>query len=282
MTLPPDMDLFLFDVEGTLVTSIDAPRPLPGARELLGRIQRLGRGVALVSNIGRKSHREVWRKLRRTGFAIAPEQLMTAGRATAIYLRRTGVRRVFILSEGGAREDLCAAGLEIVNPPRGRGAGLWTEGGGRSTTRSPLPPATAVDAVVVAADRGLDYPGLNAATRLVAAGAPLVCCGASLAFRGTYRGDAGLFLGEGAIARAIAAAAGARVTTIGKPDPRIFREVLRQFRVPAGRTAMVGDSGSDMEGAARARLGLRAYVGSGDVEADLELPSIGALARRWA
>lgn len=257
MTLPGDIDLFLFDIEGTLVHSIDTPRPLPGARRLVGRIQRSGRDVALLSNIGRKSHREVWRRLRRAGFSITPDRLMTAGRATALYLQRTGARRVFVLSEGGVREDLRAAGLRMVQ-------------------RSP------VDAVVVAAHRGLAYRDVNRATRLVAAGALLICCGASLTFRGTYQGDSGLFLGEGAIARAISTATGARVTTIGKPDPRIFREVLRGFGVPAHRAAMVGDGAGDMEGAARARLGLRVHLGTKDVDADLKVRDVGTLNRLWA
>lgn len=256
MALPPDIDLFLFDIEGTLVGSIDAPGPLPGARDLVARIRRSGRGVALLSNIGRRSHRQVLGALRRAGFDIAPETLMTAGRATALHLRRRGARRVFVLSEGGAREDLRAAGFRIVRGP----------------------PA---DAVVVAAHRGSTYRDLNTATRLVAGGAPLICCGASLAFRGTYRNDTGLFLGEGAVARAIAAATGARVTTIGKPDPRIFREVLREFRVPAERAAMVGDGRGDMEGAARAGLGLRVYLGTREVDADLQVRDIMTLNRRW-
>ena len=256
MTLPGNIELFLFDIEGTLVDSIDSPRPLRGGRELVGRIQRSGRSVALLSNIGRKSHREVWRKLRRAGFDITPDQMMTAGLATALYLRRRKARRVFVLSEGGAREDLRAAGLRPVRSP----------------------PA---DAVVVAAHRGLSYRDLNAATRLVAAGAPLVCCGASLTFRGTYRGDSGLFIGEGAVARAIASAARARVTTIGKPDPRIFREALRRFRVPARRAAMVGDSAGDMEGAARARIGLRVFLGEGNVASDRRFADISRLERAW-
>lgn len=256
MALPPDIDLFLFDIEGTLVGSIDAPRPLPGARDLVARIRRSGRGVAFLSNIGRKSYRQVLDSLQRAEFGVGPGDLMTAGHATALYLRRRGARRVFVLSEGGAREDLRAAGFRIVRGPP-------------------------VDAVVVAAHRGATYRDLNAATRLVAGGAPLVCCGASLAFRGTYRGDSGLFLGEGALARAIAAATGARVTTIGKPDPRIFREVLREFNVPAGRAAMVGDGRGDMEGAARAGLGLRVYLGAEEVDADLAVWDIMALNRRW-
>jgi HAD superfamily hydrolase (TIGR01450 family) len=256
MALPRDIDLFIFDVEGTLVDSIDTARALPGARGLVGRIQRAGRKVALLSNIGRKSHREVLRRLRSAGFEVGPSDLMTTGRATALHLQRRGARRVFLLSEGGAREDLRAAGLRTVRGP----------------------PA---DAVVVAAHRGLTYRDLNAATRLVAGGAPLICCGASPVFRGTYRGDSGLFLGEGAVARAIAAATGARVETVGKPDPRIFRETLRQSGVAAGRAAMVGDSRSDMEGAARARLGLRVYLGTGSVEADLRCAEISRLERAW-
>lgn len=256
MALPRGIDLFIFDVEGTLVDSIDTARPLPGARGLVGRIRRAGRKVAFLSNIGRKPHREVLRRLRGAGFEACPEELMTAGRAAALHLARRGARRVFLLSEGGAREDLRAAGLRTVRGP----------------------PA---DVVVVAAHRGLAYRELNTATRLVAGGVPLVCCGASLLFRGTYLGDSGLFLGEGAVARAIAAATGARMETVGKPDPRIFREALRQSGVPAKRAAMVGDSRSDMEGAARARLGLRVYLGSGRVEADLRFADISRLARAW-
>lgn len=254
--IPSDIDLFLFDIDGTLVDSIDLARPLPGARPLLARLRRSGRRVALLSNIGRRSHREVWRRLRRSGFSLPPESLMTAGRATALYLRRSGARRVCVLSEGGARKDLEAAGLRVVHGP----------------------PA---DAVVVAAHRGCTYRELNQAMRLVAGGARLVCCGASLTFRGTYRGDTGLFLGEGALALAIGRATGRPVVTVGKPDPRIFREVLRASRTPPRRAAMIGDGAGDMLGAKRARLGLRVYLGEGDIDADMKVPNVGALNRLW-
>ncbi|MEK6978269.1 MAG: HAD-IA family hydrolase, partial [Candidatus Hydrothermarchaeota archaeon] len=91
---------------------------------------------------------------------------------------------------------------------------------------------------------------LNFAMRMVMAGAELVCAGASAHFRGSFHGDEGLFLGEAALAQAIAFGASAEVTYVGKPYPEIFRRALELKNAGIAEAVMVGDTlRSDIRGA---------------------------------
>jgi HAD superfamily hydrolase (TIGR01450 family) len=229
--------LFLFDIEGVLCDHMDDPWPLPAARELLVDLKDLGKKVVLLTNIGRNSKREVLSKLERMGFSVP---VITAGEATTRYIlsEKPGVR-VFVISEGGVLEDLRESGVEIV-------------------TEAPA------DFVVVGANRRVTYAELNQGMRLVLGGARLVCCGSSRIFRGRFLGDEGAFLGEAALAEAIASAAGVEFRIIGKPDPQIFHQALEiggGFRPE--EAVMFGDSLSDMEGAEAAGISRRIFLHRG-------------------
>jgi len=196
--------LFLFDLEGVLCTHIDRPEVYPHALDLLAALRRTGREFVILTNISRKSKRSVLERLRALGFDLGGEDLLTAGEAAALYIKARRARRVFAVSEGGLLEDLLAVGVEVV-------------------TEAP------VDMVAVGATRDATYSDLNFAMRMVMAGAELVCAGASAHFRGAFHGDEGLFLGEAALAHAIAFGAGAEVTYVGKPYPEIFRRAYRSL-----------------------------------------------------
>ncbi|MBI4361844.1 MAG: HAD family hydrolase [Euryarchaeota archaeon] len=227
---------WLLDIEGVLCDSMDTPHPLPGARGFLREAEERGSPVALLSNISRLSHRQVLRGLRAAGFRLRPRQVTTAGLAAASYLRARGHRRVYAISEGGLARDLEAAGLQVVRGP----------------------PA---DAVAVGAHRGLTGGHLTTALGLLHREAPLVLCGGSATFRGTYRGRTGVFPGEGSIAAALRHATGAPIDQVGKPDPRIYRMALQRVGLRPAWTVMVGDGAADILGAHRAHMAGAIYIG---------------------
>lgn len=217
--------LFLFDLEGVLCTHIDRPEVYPYALELLAAIRHTGREFIILTNISRKSKRYVLDRLRTLGFDLGEKDLLTAGEAAALYIKAKGTKRVFAITEGGLLEDLLTAGVEVV-------------------TEAP------VDVVAVGADRDATYNDLNFAMRMAMAGAELVCAGASTRFRGSFHGDEGDFLGEAALAQAIAFGSGAKVTYVGKPYPEIFRRALELKDAGIAEAVMVGDTlRSDIEGA---------------------------------
>ena len=217
--------LFLFDLEGVLCTHIDRPEVYPRALDLLAALRRTGREFVILTNISRKSKRSVLERLRAVGFDLGGGDLLTAGEAAALYIKAKGARRVFAITEGGLLEDLLTAGVEVV-------------------TEAP------VDVVAVGASRDATYNDLNFAMRMVMAGSELVCAGASAHFRGSFHGDEGLFLGEAALAQAIAFGAGAEVTYVGKPYPEIFRRALELKNAEIAEAVMVGDTPrSDIKGA---------------------------------
>jgi 4-nitrophenyl phosphatase len=209
--------LFIFDVEGVLMDSVDRPRPVAGALKLLDRLEAMGKKLHILSNVSRKSRRWIVEILRQQGFKVASDNITTASSATASYLRAWKPQaRCFLIGEEGLVEELSAAGLELVE-----------EG-----------PA---DAVVVAVDRKVTYQRLNHAMKLVKSGARLVCAGPNPVFRGVFEGEEGYFLGGKALCEAIAVASGTPPKYVGKPYPEVFEQVLERYGTKPDGAAMVGD-----------------------------------------
>jgi 4-nitrophenyl phosphatase len=101
-------------------------------------------------------------------------------------------------------------------------------------------------AVVVGVDHDFSYERLRASARAVAAGASFFAINLDARFP---VGPGAFDPGCGALAEAIAVAAGVRPTTIGKPEAPLFKFAIEGLGCPAGQAAMVGDStASDIKG----------------------------------
>lgn len=231
--------LFIFDIEGVLCNDIDDPRVVPQAPELVRELRARGKKIHIVTNISRKTKRDVLDSLNSLNFNLKLEDISTASSTTASYISTKHPQaRCFLLSEAGLAEELAARGLRVVDEKP-------------------------VDVVVVASDRTLTYSRLNAAMRLVSEGAEFICAGPSYVFRGTFGEDSGYFIGGGAISEAIRLASGVTPHYIGKPYPDIFQEALKRWDLRAGEAVMVGDKYStDVKGAKA--LGIASILVSGE------------------
>jgi HAD superfamily hydrolase (TIGR01450 family) len=218
--------LFIFDIEGVLCNDIDNPHVISHAPEFVNELRSRGKKIHVITNISRKTKRDILVSLNKLNFNLKLEDISTAGSTTASYINaRLPQARCFLLSEGGIKEEFEARGLKIVD-------------------KEP------VDVVVVASDRTLTYRRLNMAMRLVRGGAEFVCAGPSAVFRGTFGEDKGYFIGGGAITEAIRLASGVAPHYIGKPYPEIFQEALKRWGLEEGEAVMIGDKYStDVEGA---------------------------------
>jgi ribonucleotide monophosphatase NagD (HAD superfamily) len=174
-----DKKLWIFDVDNTLIHDIEHPAPFDDAVKLWRALREGGYELAILTNVGRLSSRQVNQALSEAGFEIPVERVFTAGAAAAAYIHnRNPGARCFVISEGGAQEDFVARGLDVTNNPP-------------------------IDFVAVGADRGMTFDELNFATKMVKNGAPLICISGSREYPGIYLGSEDIFIGERSIVSAI-------------------------------------------------------------------------------
>lgn len=229
---PPSPCGYLLDVDGVLHVGM---RPIPGAADLLARLDREGIPYRLLTNTTTSSRASLAAALRGIGLPVADGHLITAPVATAAYLRRTRPgARCYLLAKGDVADDFRDAGLTLVG----------------------LDDAPAADVVVVGgAENELTYARMNHAYRLLLGGAALVAMHRNTA----WRTAGGMSLDSGPFVLALEKAAGVRATVIGKPALAFFRQGLRSLGLPAAAVTMVGDdAANDLRPANR--LGLRTVL----------------------
>jgi len=210
--------LWVFDVDNTLIQDVEHPIPFDDALKLWASLSEKGYELAILTNVGRLSSRQVNQALSQAGFKIPVERVFTAGAAAAAYIHnRSPGARCFVIGEGGAQEDFVARGLDVTNNPP-------------------------IDFVAVGADRGMTFKELNFATKMVKEGAPIICISGSRDYPGKYLGSEDTFIGERSIVAAIEHATGAEAVVVGKPLPEIFVETVKALGHDISAAVMIGDN----------------------------------------
>lgn len=234
-------DYLLLDLDGVVYVGDEAT---PGAVEALAALRAAGKGIAFITNEGRRTGEEFVRKLWSLGFRASLEEVVTVGGAVQHVLaeRRDRWRSAYVIGAPVMHQHVLDAGVKVVN--------------GRDVPAVP-------DVVVVAAHGGFGYAELRDATLAVLGGAALVCAGADPVFP-AHGGQ--LWPGTGAVVAAVEAATGVKAENLGKPAAQPFLTALD--RLGPGRALVVGDRlDSDLAGAAAAGLD-GAIVLSGSTGAD--------------
>lgn len=213
-----DKKLWIFDVDNTLIHDVEHPTPFPDALKLWAALIEKNYEIAILTNVGRLSSRQVNQAISKAGFKIPTEHVFTAGSATAAYIyNRNPSARCFVISEGGAQEDFVARGLNVTNNPP-------------------------IDYVAVGADRGMTFQELNFATKMVKEGASLLCISGSKDYPGVYLGLDDIFIGELSIVYAIEHATGSKSVVVGKPLPEIFIETVKALGHQVSDAVIIGDN----------------------------------------
>lgn len=223
MGQPSRFKAFLVDVDGVLVKGGE---PIPGAREALSELKRMGDVVILTNNSTRSRARtaELLQALR---FPIEPEEVVTSSYIAARWLlERAGPSRVWIIGEEGLSEELKLAGHTLVPPQEAE----W---------------------IVVGMDRTLTYAKLADALRALLSGARLLATNRDR----TFPTPEGLLPGAGATVGAIEGMGFSPEAVVGKPSPTAFEIALRVAGAAPEETIMIGDRWeTDIQGAKRAGL----------------------------
>lgn len=205
----PVIDGLLLDIDGVLSISWKA---IPGSVDAMTAFRREGIPTRLVTNTTTHTRRALAETLGEAGFDVSPDEIVTAVVATASFLRRYRPgARVFVLSDGDARDDL--DGIDLVG-------------------------IDDADVVVIGgASDDFSYRTMNTIFRRLMDGAALVGMHRNLYWRTTD----GLELDGGAYIAGLEEAAGTTATICGKPTTAYFDAALELLGLPPDRVAMVGD-----------------------------------------
>jgi glycerol-1-phosphatase len=198
--------------------------PIAGAAEGIAALRAAGHRVAFVSNNSSQPVGEVAGKLAAAGVPASSDDVITSAVSAATLLAST--------LEPGAPVLACA-GPGVIE--------ALEEVGLRPVARVPA------SAVVVGFHRGFDYDELDRASAAVRDGARFVATNLDA----TYPVPGGMIPGSGAIAAAVATAAGRAPQVAGKPE----RPMVDLIRARLGMTGIVVGDRPSTDGALADALG---------------------------
>ena len=197
----------------------DASGAIPGAVAAVGALRAAGLGLRFVTNTTRRPHADVVDHLRQMEIDVEPDEVLTAPRACAAWLRSHAVRSVAVHLPEPTRVEFDAFVADDQSP----------------------------DAVVIG-DLGPDwtFERLNVAFRQVMGGGTLV----AIQKNRFWQTRSGLTLDAGPFVAALEYATGQSAVTVGKPSQAFFEAAAGSLGLALSRLVMVGDDVvSDIEGA---------------------------------
>jgi len=232
-------EALLFDAYGVLVHGGGA---LPGARELLGRLNREGRPYFIVTNDASKLPATAAARYQRFGLPLDASRILTSGMLLTPHFAAAGLRgrRCAVLGPADSARYVVDAGGAIVSP------------------------AEAFDVLVIGDESGFPFldwadAALSSLFASIDAGRPvhLVVPNPDLIYPGG--GGFGFAAGtianmfEGALSLRYPGRPDLRFVRLGKPNTPIFEDAIE--RLGTSRVVMVGDQlETDIKGARAAGL----------------------------
>ena len=221
--------LLLVDLDGVVYRGDD---PVPGVAAVLADRAARGDDVVYVTNNSMHYRADYVSRLTALGAPVAPDRIVSAPRATALYLEdhHPDVRRVLAVGASGLDRELRDVGLEVVN------AGFAAERMAKEGIDG-MAAAGGVGAVVAGVDPQFTYMRLAAAADCVRAGATFIATNRDP----TYPVERGLRPGAGSIVSAIEVASGQKPLVIGKPEPLLMEEAAHAVRRSPREAIVIGD-----------------------------------------
>ena len=204
-----DIRLFLLDMDGTVYLG---SRLLPGSLDFLRYLGETGRDHLFLTNNSSRNAQYYAQKLTKLGWPAQPDEILTSGEATALYLG--GLKpaaRIYLLGTPDLETEFAAHGFVL-------------------TDENP-------DYVVLGFDMTLTYDKLVRACDLVRGGVPFIATHPDL----NCPTETGYIPDCGAMTALITASTGVTPKVIGKPNREIIDAMFRKKPVRRDQVAMVGD-----------------------------------------
>jgi HAD superfamily hydrolase (TIGR01450 family) len=221
--------LLLVDLDGVVYRGDE---PVPGVAAVLAARAAAGDDVVYVTNNSMHYRADYVRRLTELGAPVAADRVVSAPRATALFLqeRHPEVRRVLAVGASGLDRELRDIGLEVVN------AGFAAERMAKEGIDG-VAAAGGPQAVVAGVDPQMTYLRLAAAADCVRAGAHFIATNRDP----VYPTERWLRPGAGSIVAAIAVASGVSPVTIGKPEPLLMEQAAHAVGRDAASAIVIGD-----------------------------------------
>jgi NagD protein len=201
---------FLIDMDGVIYRG---PELIPGADRFISRLIELDLPFLFLTNNSQRTRRDVATKLVRMGIAAEERHIFTCSMATARFLaRQKPGGTAYVIGEGGLLNALHKNGYSIVDQ--------------------------APDYVVVGEGRAMTLEMLEAAVRMILAGAKLIATNLDP----NCPTQNGTRPGCGAIVAFLEAATGAKAFSVGKPSPVMMRAARKELGLATSETIMIGDT----------------------------------------
>ena len=227
--------LYLIDIEGTIVKD-KSYAPIEGAIDWINSLGSSPHQFVLLSNNTTHKPEELLALLKSIGFVLQSENLITCMSAALNWLKKEDIKNCFVIGGEQLKEYLNENGIGTTSDNK-------------------------VEAVLVGLDSSLDYQKLKVAVgALVKNNASLLALHANRLYK-DERGE--ISPSVGAVVKALEYSSQKRAKVFGKPNPEIYREALRRFKIKAKDCIMTSDDPlSDLLGAKK--LGIKTvFVTSG-------------------
>lgn len=233
MTPFADIRALIVDMDGVLWQGSQA---LPGLTDFFETLNAKQLRFILATNNATLTADQYVEKLAGMGVTIAPDRVLTSAMATAHYLSERvdpPSSRLFVIGEDGAKKPLLERGFRLTE------------------TYDPNNREENADIVVCGLDRQLTWQKLANATYSLRAGALFIGTNADTSLPTEH----GMTIGNGAILAALTATTGIVPTTIGKPEPIMYRQAMNLLDTSPQQTIAIGDRlDTDILGAVRAGI----------------------------
>ncbi len=229
MAKPSRYRALLVDMDGVLW------RGQEPIEENLQVLRTLDLPMVFLTNNSTTTRARYLERLRALGLQVPETHVLTSGYAAALWLKRRGITRTFVIGEEGITAELQA--LEIAFEVR---------------PEAVLQEGYQPEAVVVGLDRSLSYHKLWAGQRSILQGALFVATNTDA----TYPTETGPAPGAGTVVSALQTACGREPhIVIGKPQPQMFRLALEILKAEPDQVLMIGDRwDTDIVGARKLKI----------------------------
>ncbi len=201
---------FLIDMDGVIYRG---GQLIPGAAEFIAELQASETPFTFLTNNSQRTRRDVATRLQRMGVEIEEQHVFTCAIATARFLaQQLPHGTAYVIGEGGLLQALHANGYSIVDQ--------------------------APDYVVVGEGRAFSFEMLEAATRMITAGAKLIATNLDPNCPTQH----GMRPGCGAIVAMLETATGLKAFSVGKPSPVMMRMARKELSLTTAETTIIGDT----------------------------------------
>jgi len=208
----PSFTTYLIDLDGVVYRGEEL---VPGAKEFISWLDAIHKKYLFLTNNSFASDAQVLAKLIRLGIYVDAAHVLSAAQAAVQNIaRRFPAATVYVVGETPLFELVRAHGLKTADPH-----------------------ARTADVVLVGLDRNFNYQTLTGAVLAIRAGATFI----------TINRDPllpiaeGFIPGCGTMAAAIEAGSQMQPEVIGKPQPMLLQEAMRQLNSRPDETVMIGD-----------------------------------------